>query len=227
MPEDYTAPILTVDGIVFQLSEDKRELQVLLIQRGFEPFKGTFALPGGYNPAGETTKQALDRVLTEKTGVRIAQLGLVEQLYTFDSIKRDPRGHAVSVVYMGLGRDIALAPSDTVQNPQFYPVTKLPPLAYDHDKLIAFAHTRLKAMITDTTAMAALLPASFTFAELQAAYEAVLGINLDKRNFRKKILALDILKELDDHAAGGAHRPARLYAFRDRTTVHSIIPTFE
>jgi 8-oxo-dGTP diphosphatase len=226
MYPDYTAPILTVDGIIFQLSNDKHELCVLLIQRGFEPFKDAYALPGGYNPAGETTKQALDRVLAEKTGVHLTQLGLVEQLYTFDSVKRDPRGHAVSVVYMGLGRDIAIQHSATVQNPQFCPVNKLPELAYDHGKLIAFAQARLKTMVTDTTAIAALLPASFTFAELQMAYEAVLGSKLDKRNFRKKIMSLNMLTELEDQAHGGAHRPARLYAFRDQT-VHSIIPTFD
>ncbi|HEX8763102.1 MAG TPA: NUDIX domain-containing protein [Candidatus Saccharimonadales bacterium] len=225
MSPDYTAPILTVDGIVFQLSNDTRELQVLLIKRGFEPFKGAYALPGGYNPAGETTRQALDRVLAEKTGIHITDLGWLEQLYTFDSVKRDPRGHAVSVVYMGLGRNMTPGHDDIVQNPQFYPVTNLPELAYDHNKLIAFAHARLKAMITDTAAIAALLPPSFTFTELQTAYEAVLDSKLDKRNFRKKIMALDLLTELSDQAHGGAHRPARLYTFRN-PTMQSIIPTF-
>src|ERR671930_62620 len=95
----YTPPTVTVDGVIFQLIDG--ELSLLLIKRAREPFKGSWALPGGYNNAGETTQEALDRVLAYKAGVRLSQLDLVEQLYTFDTVARDPRGHAVSITYLG------------------------------------------------------------------------------------------------------------------------------
>src|SRR5690349_16514827 len=113
---DYTPPTVTVDGVLFEIVDNK--LVVLLIQRMREPFKGEWALPGGYCAAGETTKQALDRVLLAKAGVHAKQLRVVEQLYTFDSVARDPRGHAVSITYMGLGRNLELD-GDGIQNPQF------------------------------------------------------------------------------------------------------------
>src|SRR5690349_11135009 len=112
----YVPPILTVDCIIFQLIDNN--LSVLLIERKNAPFKGRWALPGGYNAAGETTLEAMKRVLKAKGGIASGDLTLVEQLYTFDTVARDPRGHAVSVAYMGLGRDLAPAISDTSQNPQ-------------------------------------------------------------------------------------------------------------
>src|SRR5574338_1601719 len=101
---EYVPPILTVDSVIFQLIDD--ELFVLLIKRANEPFKGTYALPGGYNAAGETTHDAMSRILLQKAGLEVKDLKLVEQLYTFDTVARDPRGHAVSVTYMGLGKDL-------------------------------------------------------------------------------------------------------------------------
>ena len=99
-PDNYKPPILTVDSVIFQLLDG--ELSVLLIRRSNDPFKGAWALPGGYCAAGETTHGAMDRILETKAGINTKDLGLVEQLYTFDTVARDPRGHAVSVTYMGL-----------------------------------------------------------------------------------------------------------------------------
>jgi 8-oxo-dGTP diphosphatase len=208
---DYIPPTLTVDGIIFQL--EGGHLSVLLIQRTQEPFKGAWALPGGYNTQGETTREALARVVERKAGVRVDDLNLVEQLYTFDTVARDPRGHAVSVTYLGLGREIFPQFSDTTQNPQFFPIDHLPELAYDHAQIIEYAHERLRSKITYTNAIYALLPGLFTLSQLQAAYEAVLGRELDKRNFRKKFLSLDLIEETDQILKEGAHRPARLYKF--------------
>jgi 8-oxo-dGTP diphosphatase len=208
---EYVAPILVVDCVVFQLIDD--ELFVLLVQRQQDPFKGDWALPGAYCAAGETTSDAMARMLKAKAGVETEDLHLVEQLYTFDTVARDPRGHAVSVTYMGLGKDIVPEGSKTTQNPQFFPVNRLPKLAYDHADIIRYGHERLKNKATYTNAVFALLPKLFTLSQLQSAYEAILVRPLDKRNFRKKFLSLDLIHATSEMLQSGAHRPARLYAF--------------
>lgn len=210
----YKAPILTVDSVILQLIDN--QLNVLLIQRAQEPFKSEWALPGGYNPAGETTQQAMKRILLKKTGLKTSDLSLVEQLYTFDTVARDPRGHAVSVTYMGLGKDLTLSKDKALQSPKFFPLTKLPKLAYDHEHIIDYAKQRLASKVTYTNAIFALLPRMFTLTELQVAYEAVMNQKFDKRNFRKKFLSLDLIKPTDKHHLEGAHRPALLYSFKQQ-----------
>lgn len=210
---EYVAPVLAVDSVIFQLHNNK--LEVLLIERQGEPFKGMWALPGGYINLGETTRKAMDRVLEEKAGVLPKDLALVVQLYTFDTIARDPRGHAVSVTYIGVGRNIEPLQNDTVHNPAFFPVSDIPEMAFDHADIITYAHERLKAKFGYTNACFALLDKEFTLSQLQAAYEAVLVRTLDKRNFRKKFLALGLIEETDKMQRDGAHRPARLYRFKN------------
>lgn len=207
----YTPPTLTVDSVVFQLENDS--LSVLLIQRAHEPFKGAWALPGGYNAQGETTREAMERILVLKAGVSANQLDLIEQLYTFDTVARDPRGHAVSITYMALGKTIEPSLSSTTQHPRFFPISALPELAYDHKEIITYAHKRLESKVTYTNAVFALLPAKFTLTMLQHAYEAIFCRELDKRNFRKKFLSFDLIKPTDEYLREGAHRPARLYTF--------------
>jgi 8-oxo-dGTP diphosphatase len=209
--KEYVAPILTVDSVIFQLVDDR--LSVLLIQRAKAPFKGSWALPGGYNAAGETTHDAMQRILLAKGGMKTTALKLVEQLYTFDTVARDPRGHAVSVTYMGLGKDLVPEAGKGTQNPQFFPVDNLPKLAYDHADIVRYAHERLQNKVTYTNAVFALLDEFFTLTELQTAYEAMLGRPLDKRNFRKKFLSLDLIHATSEMRREGAHRPARLYTF--------------
>ncbi|MDB5164278.1 MAG: hypothetical protein JWS12_896 [Candidatus Saccharibacteria bacterium] len=209
---EYVPPILTVDGVVLQLINN--QLNVLLIRRPEEPFKDYWALPGGYNAQGETTTQALNRILRAKAGFSVKDFALVEQLYTFDTVARDPRGHAVSVTYTCLGHNLAPKTSKTTQNPQFFPISHLPKnLAYDHADIIKYAHDRLSAKITYTNAIYALLPKFFTLTQLQKAYEAVFGRELDKRNFRKKFLDLNLIAPTGDLFREGAHRPAKLYKF--------------
>jgi 8-oxo-dGTP diphosphatase len=210
----YIAPTLVVDSVIFQLIDDA--LMVLLIKRTQEPFLGAWALPGGYNPAGETTKEAMARILKTKAGVSWDNMGFTEQLYTFDTVARDPRGHAVSVTYLGLGKNIVPEESKTTQQPGFFPVNDLPELAYDHKDIIHYAHERLQAKITYTNAVFALLPEFFTLSQLQAAYEAIFCHELDKRNFRKKFLSLDLVRATDEYWREGAHRPARLYKFNQQ-----------
>lgn len=227
LEEPFSFPIVTVDGIVFQLKDDK--LTVLLIRRAFEPFLGVWALPGGFISQNETSNQALERVLVQKTGISTGQFELIEQPHAFDAPARDPRGYAITVMYMGLGGQ--LIPGEHAgmtngQSPQFFPVTSLPELAYDHAAIVSFAHDRLKALLTDTNVAAPLMPSSFTLTELQGAYEALLCKKLDKRNFRKNILALDLLVEAGAPVREGAHRPARLYAFRTTALQQSLSKAF-
>jgi 8-oxo-dGTP diphosphatase len=155
-------------------------------------------------------------VLDKKAGITAKQLKLTEQLYTFDTVARDPRGHAVSVTYMGLGKDIVPSAGETTQMPEFYPVDELPELAYDHADIIKYARERLAAKITYTNAVYALLDPLFTLTQLQSTYEAIFGRELDKRNFRKKFLSLDLIRETDEYLREGAHRPARLFAFKQQ-----------
>lgn len=209
---EYVPPTLTVDDVIFQL--EGSQLVILLIQRTQEPFKEWWALPGGYNAAGETTQEAMGRILEAKGGIKAKELKLVEQLYTFDTVARDPRGHAVSVTYMGLGKDLQPASSHSTQNPTFFALSELPKLAYDHGNIIKYAHERLQSKLSYTNAIFALLPTVFTLSQLQVAYEAILGRPLDKRNFRKKFLSLDLIEATTEKLQDGAHRPARLYKFR-------------
>ena len=207
----YVPPTLTVDAVIFQLING--ELNVLLLQRQNDPFKGSWALPGGYSPQGETTIEALERIVAYKAGVNIQHdLSYIEQLYTFDTVARDPRGHAVSVTYMGCGREISPDQASSVVS--FFPINSLPPIAYDHKKIIEYAHQRLISKLTYTNAVYAFLPQYFTLAALQAAYEAIFGYELDKRNFRKKFLSLNLTIETDQMQREGAHRPARLHQFK-------------
>jgi 8-oxo-dGTP diphosphatase len=206
----YAAPTLTVDLVGFQILHG--ELCALIIQRPNEPFSGTWALPGGYNPEGETTEVALQRIIRHKIGIDTEKdFSYIEQLYTFDTVARDPRGHAVSVTYMACGRAIELPPVgyETV----FTPVSALPELAYDHADIIDYARKRLAAKLLYTNIAFAFLPLKFTLTELQSVYEALLGRKLDKRNFRKKILSQAIVSPSGELRTDAAHRPAQLYQF--------------
>jgi 8-oxo-dGTP diphosphatase len=208
----YQAPILTVDIVIFRLINGR--LNVLLIMRGQEPFKDAWALPGGYNAADDTTMQAVDRALRTKVGVAPGELTHVEQLYTFDTVTRDPRGHTVSVTYLGLSNTLEPQSSETTQQPTYFPVDELPNLAYDHTEIIAYALERLRSKLTSTTIAYALMSESFTLTQLQNTYETILGRTLDKRNFRKKFLSFNQLEPTGEYFQDGAHRPASLYRFK-------------
>lgn len=212
--KEYIPPTVTVDGIYFRLLDSR--LEVLLIKRSKEPFKDKYALPGGYCARGETTQDALKRITAIKAGFSIDNLEHLEQLYTFDAVSRDPRGHAVAVTYMGLGRDINIEPSKTTEQPGFFPVDNLPDLAYDHLEIIGLAHRRLKSKISYTNIVFSLIPIKFSYTKLQSAYQAIFGYDLDKRNFRKKFNSLNLIKDTGEISKEGAHRPAKLYSFKEQ-----------
>ena len=210
---EYPRPALTVDCVVFGF--DEGDLKLLLIRRSLEPFRGKWALPGGFVHLDETLDDAARRELREETGIERLYL---EQLYTFGDLKRDPRERVVSVAYYALLELTAyrLQASTDAAEAAWFSVTEVPALAFDHAKIVDVALTRLKGKVRYQPVGFELLPAKFTLSQLQHLYEAILETDLDKRNFRKKILATELLVELDEIETDVAHRAARLYKFDDR-----------
>lgn len=216
---------LTVDAVVFELSDG--QLSVLLSKVASEPFRGEPALPGGYCLRGETTQQTMDRVLLTKAGIDSRRLGLVEQLYAFDTTTADEQeSHAVSVAYLGLAKDVQPQLENADRSPAFVPLADLPRLAYDQNSIVEYALDRLRSKFKYTTVAAALLPELFTLATLQTVYETILGHPLDKSNFRKRFISYDVLDHTDHIDSQGAHRPARMYKFRD-TRIQPLYGDFE
>jgi 8-oxo-dGTP diphosphatase len=203
-----SAVSVAVDLVIFTVRDGA--LQVLLIERGIPPFKGQWALPGGFVLDRESLEDAARRELQEETGVKDVYL---EQLYTFGDADRDPRGRVISVAYFALTPPAPLQASTDAANAAWHPVARPPKLAFDHAKILRTGLERLRAKLGYSTVGFELLPRQFTLTELQALYEAILERPLDKRNFRKKILSLGLLKSEGQKRAAGAHRPARLYSF--------------
>ena len=206
----YPRAALTVDCVVFGF--DEGELKVLLIERGLEPFKGRWALPGGFVRVDETLDEAARRELEEEAGLRDVFL---EQLYTFGAVARDPRERVVSVGYYAL---VPLAAHETkaatdAADARWFALSKVPKLAFDHAGILATGLARLKSKVRYQPIGFELLPAKFTLSQLQHLYEAVLGANLDKRNFRKKVLGFGLLVPLKETHMTGRHRPAQLFRF--------------
>ncbi len=208
---EYPRPSLAVDCILFGFDEE--DLKVLLIQRGREPFKGLWAFPGGFlDMEDPSLEAAAKRELEEETGVKDVYM---EQLYTFGDEGRDPRGRTISVTYYALVKlsDYQIQAASDADNAQWFTISDVPPLAFDHAKILKVARERLKGKVRYQPIGFELLPEKFTLSQLQHLYEAVLEQNLDKRNFRKKILKMNLLIELEETQKGVAHRAARLYQF--------------
>ena len=199
---------VTVDVVIFTIQEAR--LKVLLIRRGIAPFKGFMAIPGGFIHEDESLQEAALRELAEETGIRDVYL---EQLYSFGDPKRDPRGRVVTISYYALiPADRTPKAGSDASEASWCDVDALPKLAFDHREIIDYAMERLRNKLEYTTVGFQLLPAKFTLPELQAVYEAILGKTLDKRNFRKKLDLLGILKTLPEQRHTG-RKPARLYSF--------------
>jgi 8-oxo-dGTP diphosphatase len=209
----YPRAALTVDCVVFGL--DVSDLKVLLIQRRLEPFQHGWALPGGFVRVDETLDAAARRELDEEAGVTEVYL---EQLYTFGALDRDPRERVVTVAYYALAKlsDHRLRAATDAMGVGWFALDELPKLAFDHAEIIARAHERLRGKVRYAPIGFELLPPRFSLTQLQRLYELVLGAALDKRNFRKKILSMDLLVETDEVEQGVRHRAARLYRFDRR-----------
>ena len=207
---DYPRAALTTDCVVFGL--DEGDLKVLLIQRGLPPFEGRWALPGGFVRLDERLEDAALRELREETGIEKVYL---EQLCTIGDIGRDPRERVVTVAYYALVRlsDHRVRAATDAREAAWFAIDDLPSLAFDHDNILATAHQRLRGKVRYQPIGFELLPNKFALRQLQHLYEVILDRPLDKRNFRKKILAMDILVELNEVETDVAHRAARLYRF--------------
>ena len=207
---EYPRPALTVDCAVFGL--DDKDLKILLIQRDLPPFKEKWALPGGFVRMDETLEDASLRELTEEAGVKDVYL---EQLYTFGAVDRDPRGRVVTVAYYALVKlsDHRVRAATDARDAGWFPVSKLPSLAFDHSRIVDVALRRLQGKVRYEPIGFELLPAKFTLSQLQRLYETILERPLDKRNFRKKLLGMGLLHKLSEVEQNVAHRAARLFRF--------------
>jgi 8-oxo-dGTP diphosphatase len=210
-PARYERPSVTVDVVIFTLQE--RELHVLLVKRKHWPFEGRWAIPGGFVNMDESLDRAARRELEEETGVRDIYL---EQLYTFGEPKRDPRTRVISVAYIALvsADTQTLRVSDESIDVRWFPVRALPgPLAFDHDTILAAGLDRLRSKLEYTTLAFQLLPEVFSILELKHIYEQILGEELDKGNFYRKIKDAKVLEDTGLRREGRG-RPTSLYRFQ-------------
>jgi 8-oxo-dGTP diphosphatase len=208
---EFPRPSLTVDCVVFGL--DRQDLlKVMLIQRNLPPFKDQWALPGGFVHLDESLEEAARRELQEETGLENVFL---EQLHTFGEVHRDPRDRVITVAYYALVNlwEYRIEAATDASDAAWFAITQLPPLAFEHDKIVQVALNQLKSKVRYEPIGFELLPKKFTLSQLQKLYEAVLGQQLDKRNFRKKILKMDLLVALDETQKDVSHRAARFYQF--------------
>jgi len=203
--------LVAADVVAFSFFE--RKLQVLLVKRHKDPGAGKWALPGGFVTENESLEQAALRELGEETG--LDKKLYLEQLYTFGDPKRDPRAHVISVAYLLLISDpmkLKLKAGTDAKEVAWFPVEELPELAFgdSHREILEYAWQRLKWKFTYTNVACNLLTPKFPLTALQRLYEAVYGRKIDKRNFRKKILSLDMVAPLEEYSQDMG-RPAQLY----------------
>lgn len=209
----FPRPGVTVDCCVFGF--DAEGLKVLLIQREIEPFAGRWALPGGFVHEDENLEQAALRELAEETGARDVFL---DQVGAFGDLGRDPRGRVVTILYYALVRPgaVRLQASTDARNAAWFLLEDTPALAFDHAHLMKCAHERLCQRVRREPVGFELLPPKFSLGQLQSLYETILNRPLDKRNFRRSILASGVVKPLEEFQSGVPHRAARLFRFDER-----------
>jgi 8-oxo-dGTP diphosphatase len=205
----HARPKVAVDTVLFALEGGSLKTYLVQLRRG--PNRGKWAFPGGLVRVGELLDDAARRELSASTGLTEVYL---EQLFTFGDPSRDPRAHVVSVAYMALVADPSRvnAPLGKYGSGRWFEVSRLPPLAYDHSLMAEYALRRLKSKLEYSNIAYALLPREFTFAELEELYARILGRPIDRRNFRRRIMAMNLLRKRPS-TRRGAHRPAALYSF--------------
>src|SRR5215204_921128 len=183
---DYEQPGITVDLVIFTVNKDK--LKVMLVKRAEAPFSGYWSLPGGFLLVGESLEDAAFRVLKEKAGVKDVYL---EQLYTFGKPNRDPRARVITIAYFALipWESLAQPESGKVVDLTWSAVDQLPKLAFDHKEILKYAIQRLRSKASYSNIVYGLMPEHFRLSELQKMYEIIIDDKLDKRNFRKRMLA--------------------------------------
>ena len=204
----YPHPAVTTDCVIFGF--DGSELQVLLIERGIEPFKGKWAFPGGFLNMDETAGEGALRELKEETGLENAY---IEQFNTYSDPGRDPRERVITIAHYALVRIQEVKGGDDAAKAQWFPIDEVPQLAFDHDKILRDAMRKLRERIHFEPIGFELLPEKFTISDLQILYESILGVKFDRRNFAKKMMHYELLNQLDETVRPTAKRDALLYSF--------------
>lgn len=204
----YPHPAVTTDCVIFGF--EGSELQVLLIERGIEPFKGKWAFPGGFLNMDETAGEGALRELKEETGLENAY---IEQFNTYSDPGRDPRERVITIAHYALVRIQEVKGGDDAAKAQWFPIDEVPQLAFDHDKILRDAMRKLRERIHFEPIGFELLPEKFTMRDLQILYESILGVKFDRRNFAKKMMHYELLNQLDETVRPTAKRDALLYSF--------------
>ena len=205
---DYPRPAVTTDCVIF--GYDGKELKVLLIERGIEPFKGCWAFPGGFLNMDEDALAGARRELKEETGLENA---FIEQFHTFSEPGRDPRGRVITIAHYALVKIQEVEAGDDAAQARWFSIGEVPPLAFDHDRILRMAMSRLKERIHFEPVGFELLPDVFTMPQLQNLYESILEVHFDRRNFASKMLKLGILEDTGDRPAGASSRIPVSYRF--------------
>ncbi len=201
--------LVAIDCIIFGF--DGNQLQALLIKRGFEPEKGKWSLMGGFTNHDESTDEAAVRVLHQLTGMNNIYM---EQLYCFSDVNRDPAGRVISIAYFALINIADYSEQLKFEHEaKWFPLDKIPDLIFDHKKMVALAKERLQQKVANHPIGFELLPEKFTLPQLQSLYEAIYGSPLDKRNFTRKILSLEILNRLNEKNKSSSRKGAFYYVF--------------
>lgn len=208
----YPHPSVTTDCVIFGFDGEK--LQVLLVERGIDPYKGCWAFPGGFIKIDESCEEGALRELEEETGLTGAY---IEQFHTFSNPSRDPRERVITVAYYALVRIQDVRAGDDAAKAEWFALDKVPQLAFDHDSVLQKALKALRERIHFEPIGFELLPEKFTLRQLQTLYEAILDVNFDRSNFAKKMLHFNILTQLDETVWPTPKREAYLYSFNQES----------
>ena len=219
LPTETGRPVLTTNIVVFTLRDE--QLKLLLIRRRNAPFEGCWSLPGGVVGTDEDVEANAMRKLEDSTGLSGIYL---EQLYTFSAPERDPRERVISVAYYALvaSKRLQLRTDEDSEGVGWYSLDELPELAFDHAQMVETAHQRLAAKLDYSTIAFQFMPELFTLSDLQNVFQIILNRDLDKRNFRKRMRAMEQIRQTSQVQKTGSHRPARLYRVNNPHEVRII-----
>ena len=219
LPTETGRPVLTTNIVIFTLRHE--QLKVLLIRRRNPPFQGCWSLPGGVVGTDEDVEANAMRKLEDSTGLSGIYL---EQLYTFSAPERDPRERVISVAYYALvaSKRLQLRTDEDSEGVGWYSLNELPELAFDHAQMVDTAHQRLAAKLDYSTIAFQFMPELFTLSDLQNVFQIILNRDLDKRNFRKRMRAMEQIRQTSQVQKSGSHRPARLYRVNNPNEVRII-----
>ncbi|WP_315552953.1 NUDIX hydrolase [Alloprevotella tannerae] len=209
---EYPHPAVTTDCVIFGF--DGKDLHILLIERGIEPYKGLWALPGGFLKLDETAEDGARRELMEETSIQNVYL---EQFHTFTTVDRDPRERVLTIAYYALihKSDYQVIAGDDAAKAAWFAINELPPLAFDHKDIFMMARERLKERLAITPIAFKLLDEKFKMSELQRLYEIINGTSYDRRNFQKKMVSTGLLSDEGPNPLPEQNRTATLYSFRE------------